>query len=181
MALPVCDNMINLLSPNGFKFSILKLPDVTYNLQQVTLPTMSLGDYDMTNLFATLPIPGNRLSYDPLTIQFLVDEEMRNYISIYNWMIGLGVPESFDQYKSFISAKDASTLDGFATTSEIYKHYSTATLQILGSNNVAVKTIQFNDVFPISIESLTFQSTSTDVNYFVASATFRFSYYQFLE
>ena len=175
-----CDNMVNLLSPNGFKFSITKLPDVTYNIQQVSLPQLSLGDYDFTNLFATLPIPGNRLTYDPLTIQFLVDEEMRNYISIYNWMIGLGVPESFEQYKSFIGSKDASTLNGLGDVSELSKQYSSAVLQVLGSNNVAVKTIQFNDLFPISLESLNFQSTSTDVNYFIASATFRFSYYQFL-
>lgn len=180
MSLLTCDNMVNPLSPNGFRFSIMKLPDVTYNVQQVSIPNISLGDYDMTNLFATLPIPGNRLTYDPLSIQFLVDEGMRNYISIYNWMIGLGVPESFDQYKSFISGNDQSNLNGMVT-GELERQYSVATLQILGSNNVAVRTIQFNDVFPISLDTLTFQSTNSDVNYLVGSATFRFSYYKFLE
>lgn len=175
-----CDNMVNLLSPNGFKFAITKLPDVTYNVQQVSIPQLTLADTDMTNLFASIPIPGNRLTYDPLTIQFLVDEEMRNYKSIYNWLIGLGIPTSFQDYIAFKSSADASTLDGLLAGSELSKGYSYATLDILGSNNVSVQTIQFVDLFPISIESLTFQSTNTDVNYLTATATFRFSYYKFL-
>lgn len=175
-----CDNMLNPLSPNGFRFSILKLPDVTYNVQQVTLPQLTLEDIEMTNLFANIPIPGSRLTYDALTIQFLVDEEMRNYKSIYNWMVGLGFPTSFEEYISFKNQKDVSTLNGLVNVSELSKGYSDATLDILGSNNLSIQTIQFVDIFPTSIESLAFQSTSTDVNYFTANASFRFSYYKFL-
>jgi len=40
--------------------------------------------------------------------------------------------------------------------------------------------LQFIDMFPITIESLMFASTNTDVQYLVGQATFRYGYYKFL-
>ena len=41
-----------------------------------------------------------KLTYAPLDIRFRVDEDMSNYLEIYNWMTGLGTPEDIKQYKS---------------------------------------------------------------------------------
>jgi hypothetical protein len=107
-------------------------------------------------------------------VQFLVDENMENYKSIYNWIIALGFPNSYDQYTSFIDSDDR------ALIGELAKNYSDGTLSILGSNNSVSQTVQFIDMFPTSIESLTFQSTNQDVQYLIGSATFRYGYYKFI-
>ena len=64
---------------------------------------------------------------------------------------------------------------------EVYMRvFSDATLQILGGNNQTVQLVQFVDMFPITIDSLMFASTNTDVQYLVGNATFRYGYYKFL-
>ena len=165
---------INPLNPNGYRFAIQKLPALTYFSQQVNLPGITLGEPEFANPFASVPIPGDRLTYDALTLEFLVDEDMKNYLAVYNWIVALGFPQSYQQYISFTNQDDISTLNELAT------NFSDGTLQILDNNNLVSRSVHFIDMFPTSLESLTFQSTNTDVNYLVGRATFRFSYYEFV-
>lgn len=165
---------INPLSPNGFQFSITKLPDLTYFSQQVTIPGISLPAFEANNPLVAFPIAGDIISFDPLNVQFLVDETMANYKAIYNWLKGLGFPESHTQYDMFIGNETG------GPSAELQKNYSDGVLQVLGANNKAVQSIQFIDLIPVSLESLTFQSTNQDVQYLVGSATFRYNYYKFV-
>jgi hypothetical protein len=170
---PIPDN-INPLSPNGFLFSIQKLPKLNFFCQQVNLPGIQLGSPEFGNPFQTAPIPGETLTYDQLSVQFLVDANMENYISIYNWIVALGFPNNYEQYVNFLNE------DQRGITSELAKNYSDATLTILGNNNTPIRTIEFVDMFPSSIDSLMFQSTNNDVQYLVGNATFRYHYYKFV-
>ena len=172
---PIPDT-VNPLSPTGFQFSIRKLPELTYFAQQVNLPGLTLGMPEQNTPFSVAPIPGEMLTYDALTVQFMVDESMRNYKAIHNWLVGLGFPEDNEQYKDIISAQS----DPLTSSSETMKNYSDATLEILGSNNTSIQTIQFVDLFPISLDSLIFQSNDSDVTYIIGNANFRYSYYKFL-
>jgi hypothetical protein len=169
---PVPDN-ITPLSPNGFMFNIQKLPDLNFFCQQVNLPGIMLGAPEFGNPFHTQPIPGETLTYDQLTVQFLVDSEMKNYTALYNWIVALGFPNDYEQYLNFINSDDRLGL------AELAKNYSDATLQILSGSNQVVKTVQFIDLFPVSIDSLVFQATNQDVQYLVGNATFRYGYYKF--
>jgi hypothetical protein len=163
---------LNPLSPNGFNFSISKVPNVTFFCQQATIPGIMLGDPTFSTPFSTQPLPGDTLSYDPLTIQFLIDEQMLNYNIIYNWIVALGFPESYSQYTTLLASDDTAY-------GELAQNYSDATLQILDSNNNAVRSVTFYDVFPTSLETLTFASTNDGVNYLIGSATFKFGLYRF--
>jgi hypothetical protein len=165
---------ITPLSPNGFLFSIQKLPELNFFCQQVNLPGITLGAPEFGNPFQIQPIPGETLTYDQLQVQFLVDAEMLNYTAIYNWIIALGFPNEYEQYTNFINQ------DQRGAVSELARNYSDATLQILAGNNQAVRTVQFIDLFPIAIDSLMFAGTNTDVNYLVGNATFRYGYYKIL-
>jgi hypothetical protein len=166
---------INPLSPNGFRFEIIKLPEVTYFCQQVNLPGIMLGAPELANPFRLEPVPGESITYDQLSVQFLIDTSMANYRAIYNWMIALGFPQDYEQYKDLVGGDQTSSY------LELSKNYSQATLQILDNLNSPVATIQFQDLFPISLESLVLASSNTDVNYMVGSATFRYGYYKFLD
>jgi hypothetical protein len=170
---PIPDN-INPLSPNGFNFTIQKLPAVSYFCQQVNLPGLTFGDPMFANPFASVPVPGDHITYDTLNVQFLIDQNMNNYQAIFNWIIALGFPQSYEQYVKFVGEDQSGLLN------ELAKNYSDATLAILGPNNLPVQTVQFVDVFPISLDSIMFQSTNQDVPYIVGNATFRYSYYKFI-
>ncbi len=169
---PTPDN-INPLSPNGFMFNVTKLPDISFFCQQVNLPGITLGEPEYANPFTKQPIPGESLTYDTLEINFLIDNEMKNYKMLYNWIIALGFPNSYEQYQALI----ASDTNNY---SELAKNYSDATLSILTGNNNIAQQVQFIDLFPITIGTVTFQSTNMDVNYIACNATFRYGYYKFL-
>ena len=165
---------LNPLSPNGFQFNITKLPDLTFFAQQVNLPGLTFGDPMQANPFASAAIPGDHITYDTLNVQYIIDSELKNYLGIYNWLIALGFPQTYTQYTNYVSQQSANFY------SELAKNYSDAVLQILTPNNGTAASIQFVDVFPVALESMIFNSTNTDVQYLVGSATFRYSYYRFL-
>jgi len=167
-------NNINPLSPNGFQFSVVRLPELSYFCQEASIPGITLGSPDFATPFSNKAIAGEMLTFDQLTVQFLVDQEMANYKGIWNWMIGLGFPEDYQQYIDFQNTNTTPLL------SEMSKNYSGGFLQVLNANNASVQTIEFIDLFPISLNALTFQSTSQDVQYIVGQATFKYDYYKFV-
>jgi hypothetical protein len=165
---------INPLSPNGFMFNISKLPNVNFFCQQINLPGLNLPSIIQGTPFSDAEIPGDKLSYETLDLQFLVDEEMLNYTSIQYWITALGFPQNYDQYINFISQ------DQKNVTSELLQNYSDGVLQILNNSNNPIKSIQFRDLFPTSLNALTFTSTSDDVQYLVGNVSFKFTYYEFM-
>ena len=164
---------ITPLSPNGFLFTIAALPEMSYFCQTVNLPGIELGSPDFGNPFANIPIPGDHLTYDTLSINFQIDESMANYKAIYNWIVALGFPETYQQYINLVDANAVTAL------SELAKNLSNATLLILDHSNNVTQTVNFYDIFPSSIDAISFESTNTDVPYIVGNATFKFSYYNF--
>ena len=160
----------NYLSPLGFRFVLERTPSTNYFVQNVRLPTLSLGQFDLEDPFVKLPTPGTKLSFEPLDITFLVDEDMRNYLEIHDWLRGLGFPESFDQYGNLVRQNVSARSDATAV-------FSDATLMILSSHKNANMRIVFEDMFPISLSDLSFDSTLTDVEYLKATVTFRYKLY----
>jgi len=156
LSCPFPDN-ISPLSPNGFMFQIEQLPELTYFCQQITIPSISLPIVELATPFLAVPFKGSKLEYDTLTIQFLVDSEMKNYKAVHDWLT-----------------------NGFPGYAETEKTFSDAFLHILTPSNDVVRSIQFIDIIPLSIEGLTFASTSSDVQYLVGSVTFRYTYYKFV-
>lgn len=168
-------NNINPLTPNGYRLSVEKLPNLSYFAQEADLPSIDLPSIPIGTPFSVSQMAGEMLTFSDFQINFLIDENMDNYVAIHNWMIGLGFPESYEQYKSFKSTDDRN-LDN--TAAENLANYSDGFLQILGSNNNPVRTVMFKDLYPTSLGTVTFQSTVNDIQYLVATATFRYTYYK---
>ena len=56
--------------------------------------------------------------------------------------------------------------------------YSDGTLQILSSNLVPKFQVVFDDLFPYSLSTLSFDATDTDVEYFTADVSFKYTIYK---
>jgi hypothetical protein len=164
---------INPLSPNGFTFSIAKLPNVSFFCQRVQVPAISLAPIDQPTPFANVAIPGEIMTFSELNIQFLVDEKMENYKAIYAWMVGLAFPDNYDQYKEYIGTGS----DNIYT--ELSRNYSDANLGILDSSNNPTNQLFFKDIFPVALDPIQMESTAMDVNYVIGSATFKYTYFTF--
>jgi hypothetical protein len=166
-------NNLNPLSPNGYTFSLQRLPSLTYFCQEIALPSITLPEVTQLNPFAKVPIAGDQVEFDTLRVQFLVDENMENYKAIHNWIIGLGFPENYQQYTDAVSSEAFNV-------SEVAGSSSDATLVILGNSNQPIQTVQFVDCIPESLETITFSSINQDVQYLIGTATFKYSYYKFI-
>jgi hypothetical protein len=177
MATLTCPNPANInpLSPTGFLLSIQKLPTVAYFAQEVTLPSVDLPPIDVNTPLSRISVTGETLSYGEFTINFMIDEDMQNYVALYDWLKGLGFPQDHEQYKDYIenSRRESNSY----MRSENLASYSDATFSILGSNNIPIRTITFVDMHPVSLSSLQFTANATDVNYLIGSATFRYTYF----
>lgn len=167
-------NNINPLQNNGFMFSILKLPELNYFCQEVTLPNIDSPAAEMDTPLVMNPMPGDKMTFGELSIQFLIDEDLTNYKALHNWMVSIGFPKSHEQYRNFINERTNSL-----TPSELNASYSDCVLAILNSSNRPASTIRYIDAFPTSLAQLTLQSTTSDTQYLAAQATFRYTYYQF--
>ena len=160
---------INGLTPIRFRFTMKRLPGVDYFTKNATLPSLTLGEPLVENMFVKLPIPGDKLTFEPYNIRFMVDEDMTNYMEIFNWLIGLGYPENFAQsiHKDPRAMIDSRQFDGTGTMSD-------ATLMVMTSSNNPNVEVTFKDMFPISLSSLDFNVEETDIQYLVADATFAY-------
>ena len=163
----------NYLSPVGFKFTLSKAPKAVFFCNSARIPEISLDLAKQPNYLKDLDIPGEKLTYGDLTLKFLVDENLENYMSIHNWLTGLGYPETTEQYKN-LSTNDFGQQD-------IKENFSDGTLTILNSNYQEVAKVKFKDLFPISITSLEFDATMNDIQYFTSEVSFKYTVYNILD
>jgi hypothetical protein len=151
----------SLLSPIGFRFQIQKLPHVNYFCTAASIPDMSLGRIDtVTNPFNKLPIAGDKMEFSDLSLKFRVDEDMKNYREIVDWMTGLGFPDNYEQRKL------------------LTEPYSDASLIIMTSQYQPNIEVKFIDLYPTNIASLEFDIGQSDIEYLTGDVTFTYRSYQ---
>jgi len=170
----------NYLRPNAFRFVVKDLPAVAYTCQSANLPQLALGSAIQPTPFVDVPVFGDKLNYGEFTIRFLIAEDMSNYLELLEWMIALGFPNNYNDYGAFVGERlnrfPFVTVDGKKSTGAIA--YSDATLTILDSNNLPKTEILFKGTFPISVEALDFDITSSSVEYFVGVASFKYTTFE---
>jgi hypothetical protein len=166
----------NFLSPVGFKFALKRSPKTAFFCNQANIPDITLGIAEQPTYFKDIPIPGDKIEFGDLNLRFLVDEDLGNYMEIQNWIRGLGYPESL---KQFDELEEQDYLFGAARFSNRGDQiYSDGTLHILSSNLVPKFQVLFDDLFPYSLSTLAFDATDTDVEYFTADVSFKYTIYK---
>jgi hypothetical protein len=163
----------NFLSPVGFKFSLKRAPGVAFFCNQANIPSMDLGIAEQPTYLRNIPTPGDKIQFGDLTLRFLVDEDLVNYMELQRWIRGLGFPESMDEFRKL---EGEAVLPGnFGQAGD--NIYSDGTLQILSSNLVPSFQVVFNDMFPYTLSTVMFDATDTDIEYFTADVSFKYTIY----
>ena len=108
-------------------------------------------------------MPDGQATYANLQIQFIVDENLENYMQIHNWMRAIATPEDYEDRFEWIDDKSRETR--YNTDSPSLTFVSDGTLQVLNNNNVANFDVTFTDMFPVALSSLPFDVTQTDNSY----------------
>ena len=166
----------NFLSPVGFKFTLAKEPKVAFFCNSAKIPDLSFQVLEQETYLKNLDVPGGLLEYGDLTLRFLVDEDLVNYMAIHNWLTGLGFPETTQQYRDLISDPNDST-----QPRDPKRAFSDGSLYILDSNYNTNSIVKFKDLFPFSLTSLDFDATKTDIQYFTAEVKFKYTIYNIIQ
>ena len=165
----------NFLAPTGFKFTLDKSPGVAFFCNSANIPSLDLGVAVQPSYLKDIDRPGDKLVFGDLTIRFLVDENLKNYMEIQNWMRGLGYPEKLDQIYD-LQKTGSRGMD--LKSRKLENIFSDGTMSILNSSLVSNFFIKFQGLFPYSLTTLSFDATDTDIEYFTAEASFKYTYYE---
>ena len=180
-------DQLDYASPTQFRFGIHQLPKVEFFTVSANLPGVSVPTTTLATPFTDISIMGEKTEFENLTISFIVDEYLENYISLHNWLTGIGFPKSRSQFSTFRdvtsdtpdSQKGVSTDIGDVKQSTPDKAmYSDAFLMILSNKNNPIVEVNFHNVYPISLSALDFSQAATDVEYMTASAEFAYQIYE---
>jgi hypothetical protein len=162
----------NLLHPNKFQLNFGRVPNIQYFVQSVSVPGISLSEVPHQTPFIDLYVPGEKAIYDMLNVTFLVDEELKSWLEIHDWIRAMTFPTDFQEYR------DLSKLNKIANIrKEVQPQYSDATITVLSSANNPLYRFKFFDCFPTTLSTFVLSSADSPDGIITADATFRFSYF----
>lgn len=174
------DIQYDLLKPNAFRLAFHNLPKVSYFCQTCNFPGLSAsGNPELPTKLMNIPLSFDKLIKDDLTITFLIDAELKNYMELYNWIRGIGFPNSNEEFIAWrADGKNKRYVQNHTPLNEESGLYADATLTLLSPLNNPQISIRFKDIFPVSISGLPFDSAISDINYFTATSTFKYQTFE---
>jgi len=167
----------NFLSPVGFKFTLNRAPKVAFFGNTANIPGMTLGVAVQPSYLKDIDIPGDKIQFNDLTLRFLVDENLENYMEIQNWIRGIGFPENLKEIYDWQRSNPGMDLQD----KNQMNLYSDATLTVLTSSNNSNFKVKFLDLFPYSLTDLQFDATDSDIDYLTAEVTFKYTIYDIVD
>jgi len=187
--------VLDYATQTQWRLAFNRIPKTTWFCTAANIPGIQLGEATYPTPMADMFVTGDKLTFETLNITFLVDEELQNYREIWDWLVGIGAPKHHPQWSETLSKGDGLTTTFNAigsddemtirdrsvtkATSTEKNLYSDANLIIYSSKNTPKVEVLFKDMFPTSLSGLDYSQEATDVEYFKATATFRYMYYEF--
>ena len=175
----------NFLSPVGFQFQIGKMPAVEFFCQSAAIPQVSMGIAKQTTRFNVVNQPGDEMYYEPLYVKFLVDENMKNYYQVHDWIRKITTPYSSKEF-TFWTGDDGVDdrrpnpyRDREDTDKWVNQWKSDCSLIILSSNYRPVAEFVFRSCFPLSLTTLNFDAAVADLTYFTAEMSMSYDYFDY--
>ena len=168
-----------------FKVFMPLFPLTEWFCTRANIPGVSLGQAVQSTPLIDMPIIGDKLTYDDFYVTFLVDEQLKNYIEIHDWLVNCGAPQGRDQFmdkdrpagipKRPGRIKNDLVLGDISGTDRDL--YSNIDLFIMSSKNNPVVKFQMIECFPISLTNVEYSHQEADVQYAECTVTFAFSYF----
>lgn len=160
------------LKPHRFSMNIPIFPDVTFTIQEATIPSVTLGVASYDNPLQDIHLPGEKLTYTPLPIRMMVEETLDSYIQLYGWMRREAFPDNQPDLASqaMAQARLPANVDPSMPMSDLY-------LMILDSNNNPTVKFTFRGGFPIFLGDLKFDTTEDGTSYIYVDVEFAYTYF----
>ena len=148
----------SLLNKNNFKLIIDKCPNVEYYVRSVNIPGLTFTEVTQAaGVGLDAYFPGDKVYYETMSVEFLVDEDLVNFKEIYDWMDAIVPVRDPLLYKQITQSTSTETNISSGADSDL-SQYSDITLVTNTNKNVPNRFFRFHDCFPISISGLQLES-----------------------
>jgi len=150
----------NYLRANRFKIQIPLAPKLAIFAQDVTFPGIQVGDAMHPTALFDLGQIGEKLTFDTLDVNFIVQENFENYEELYTWFLKMADPSNFEPNR-------VSDEEYFA------KLKCDITLFMFDNANILTRKVVFTDAFPMVLSPLAF--TTKEEAPITTNVIFKFS------
>ena len=160
---------INYLQPTSFKLVIDRrnYPNLEFFCQNVTHPGMIFTPVEVPfTRVAGVPFPGDALTFNELSTNIILDEDLQGYKEMFDWIRRL-------LETHMINRTASSNVSSSAPTT-----YADITLSILSSHNNQTKQVRYIDCVPTALGDISFESTASGTEFITFNASFRFNYFE---
>ena len=161
-------NNFNYLQATGFKLVIDRknYPNLEFFCQDFTHAGVIMNTADLGyKKISAIPFIGDKLTYNEMLANIIIDEDMKSYTEMHNWM------------RRNLDTDNVSALDRFRQATQKPSTVSDITLSILNSSNNAIAQIIYRDSIPTALTDIQFQATSGAESFLTFGASFRFTYF----
>jgi len=121
----------------NFGFTCSKMPLTEKSIIDIVLPATLLGETNQPSPYKQIKRPGDSITTDPIQISFLVDEDLGNYLEIFDWM---------------------QTCQSGATTHDYLDKVSDATMILFNNNSIRMFEFVMEGCFPTFLSELSFSN-----------------------
>ena len=164
--MPIKPNELNQLNVVSFQTNFTRLPNVDFFCQRVNIPAITLGIATQSTPLIDMPVEGDTLLFDQMTINFIVNEDLSNYLEVYDWLISLGFPDNHNQFN---------LKDGLIRSGDINNLRSDMNLILQTNKSNPNYSITFKDTFPVSLGSIQLDVAATSLEPIIVDATFAYT------
>lgn len=162
------------LNETRFTFSVHSTPKVSYSCVSVSLPGVNLRVVDAPFPNTTEFYPGIRADFSDLALEFLIDQNMENYLEMWKWIEAMAFPEDIVQRRQWL--EKAPTNVGLNL---IAKAMVDCTLFVYTTQYNPLLEIRFFDCFPTGLYPVAFTSRSFESQELTCTVTIRYRSFKF--
>ena len=162
----------NPLLSNYFDFTLARIPNMVYFCQAANIPGLNFGTGEQPTIFGyPVKVPMGTFRFENLELTFKVDENMTNWLEIWNWM------KSNGNFGSSVTSSSDGSSGVPCSTAYSDKVSSDAVLTLTNSAYSPKISISFKNLFPVSLSGLQFTTALQESAEVLATATFTFTNY----
>lgn len=152
-------NNLNIALQSRATFDLEGFEHINFQIQETPIPGISAQGGDQPTPVGTEPHGGGTVQWDSLQLTYHVDDDLQNFIDLYNW---------FHQVHN-------SKLPGIQFT---YDAARTGRLYLYSAHYNLIRTVYFTNCIPTDLGGLTFTEEG-DTVFLTSTVTMKYSYYEF--
>ena len=175
----------NYSQSNQFKVHLSLFPKTEWFVVRANVPSVQLGTADRYTPFVNIQLVGDHITYGDFSMTFIVDENLKNYMEMYNWVKNIGFPFEHAQFNK-LERPDFMNRSGgqkYNAETDTYSKvededlYTDIFLQIMTAKNNLIAQCEIYAAFPTTLGAIEYSQQETDMTYAMCEVGFAYSWF----